>query len=173
MPTLNISQAKAAEMYRALGHCCAVSECAEKFKAFLGADFFDCRPEYPTWADLPDTVVRSLYRRGFNAMSNAALQMAYLIEVSYGGVITEEEWEDDSKLKWRITPTAKNYERNWGQRWKISSCSNRALNTLPSFHTKEQAEAFLRFNKPLLEMYYMLTPRSEDAVGGEQPKSED
>lgn len=79
----------------------------------------------------------------------ATLQIAKLIELSYGGMVSEEEWVDDSEEKYVITCSYKGeigFEYSLYDRFFIA------------FHTPEQREEFMSHesNRKLVEQYYMM-----------------
>lgn len=81
----------------------------------------------------------------------ALLKIHQLIEVGYGGNITNEEWEDTSTIKFVIDIYKYNIEFNF-----IITFYNYISHI--AFHTKEQAEEFLKYpeNIQLLKDYFMI-----------------
>lgn len=76
------------------------------------------------------------------------LKIHQLIEVGYGGNVTNEEWEEAFELKYVISCTAD----------KIFTVhATNCIHTI-AFHTKEQAEEFLKYpeNVQLLKDYFMI-----------------
>ncbi|MCH5167913.1 MAG: hypothetical protein J1F35_08550 [Erysipelotrichales bacterium] len=78
----------------------------------------------------------------------AMLKIAKLIELGYGGIVTEEEWENEDIRKFSIVRFKK----------KLSYAHGFAAYEFVSFHTPEQREKFLSYpeNKKLVEQYYMI-----------------
>lgn len=84
----------------------------------------------------------------------AELKIYLLIKFSYGGIITEEEWEDDSVQKYQIVRSEKKFE--------IIDCDVFYYKThsLLTFHTFDQAKEFLDYNESLVCKYLMFNPSS-------------
>lgn len=81
----------------------------------------------------------------------ALLKIHQLIEVGYGGNVTNEEWYNDLKPKFIIVEKSKEDFAN--------VCVRKQTHRTPiAFHTKEQAEEFLSYpeNIQLLKDYFML-----------------
>ena len=78
----------------------------------------------------------------------ALLKIHQLIEVGYGGNITKEEWEKAFELKYVISCTA-------DKSFPIHTTN--CIHTI-AFHTKEQAEEFLKYteNVELVKDYFMI-----------------
>ena len=78
----------------------------------------------------------------------ALLKIHQLIEVGYGGNVTNEEWENAFELKYVISCTA-------DKSFPIHATN--CIHTI-AFHTKEQAEEFLKYpeNIQLLKDYFMI-----------------
>lgn len=75
----------------------------------------------------------------------ATLKIAKLIELGYGGIVTNKEWKDDNN------------------KYAIEFCNNelvkrvtRYWNTFITFHTKEQRDEFFEHNEQLCKDYYMI-----------------
>ena len=80
----------------------------------------------------------------------ATLKIAKLIELGYGGMVSEEEWKDSNTLKHIVYCTTNN---------KLSIQSQYTpFKHFVAFHTKQQAEEFMSYesNRKLVEMYYCL-----------------
>lgn len=78
----------------------------------------------------------------------ALLKIHQLIEVGYGGNVTNEEWENAFELKYVISCTV-------DKSFPIHATN--CIHTI-AFHTKEQAEEFLKYteNVQLLKDYFMI-----------------
>ena len=77
----------------------------------------------------------------------ALLKIHQLINVGYGGNVTNEEWKNIDKYKYIISAT-------FHVESKIHFCSKNHI----AFHTKEQAKEFLKYpeNIQLLKDYFMI-----------------
>lgn len=81
----------------------------------------------------------------------ALLKIHQLIEVGYGGNITNEEWKNTTKSKWYFVP-------NVADLFDVKYSQNYNMKRNIAFHTKEQAEEFLLYpeNVELLKDYFMI-----------------
>lgn len=79
------------------------------------------------------------------AKSMLAMAMISQLMPYYGGVITDEEWKDDSKFKYTIG------------RFK-DELKGLSFNTyyFLAFHTSEQRDNFLKYNERLVKDYLMI-----------------
>lgn len=79
------------------------------------------------------------------AKSMLAMAMISQLMPYYGGTITDEEWKDDSKIKYTIG------------RFKYA-LEGLSFNTyyFLAFHTKEQRDDFLKYNERLVKDYLMI-----------------
>ena len=84
----------------------------------------------------------------------ALLKIHQLIEVGYGGNVTNEEWLDNEIEKFIITLNISNYS----YQFTIVKHTTSAYFNYIAFHTKEQAEEFLKYpeNVQLLKDYFMI-----------------
>lgn len=85
----------------------------------------------------------------------ALLKIHQLIELSYGGNITNEEWLDrytNLTTKWVIVSNDDNGD------FLVIETQNNHMRTNPAFHTQEQAEEFLTHpeNIQLLKDYFII-----------------
>lgn len=82
----------------------------------------------------------------------ATLEISKLIELGYGGMITDEEWEDISITKYVIEPTSNNNKKF------IIIAKAGTYHNFISFHTLQQAEKFMSYpeNVGLVKQYYMI-----------------
>ena len=78
----------------------------------------------------------------------ALLKIHQLIEIGYGGNITNEEWKEHTKIKYTIDLKDK----------KLICSYTYLFKSHIAFHTKEQAEEFLKYseNVQLLKDYFMI-----------------
>lgn len=78
----------------------------------------------------------------------AFLKIHQLIEIGYGGNITDEEWKEHTKTKYTIDLKDKKLICSYTYHFKSHI----------AFHTKEQAEEFLSYieNVQLLKDYFMI-----------------
>ena len=79
----------------------------------------------------------------------ATLKIAKLLNLGYGGMVTEEEWKNDRITKYCLQWT---YGRGW-------TCYNSSsVKSFPAFHTFEQRAEFMSHpeNVELVKQYYML-----------------
>lgn len=81
----------------------------------------------------------------------ALLKIHQLIEMGYGGNITNEEWKNTTKLKWYFVP-------NVADLFDVMCSKNYNKKRNIAFHTKEQAKEFLKYheNFQLLKDYFMI-----------------
>lgn len=82
--------------------------------------------------------------------NEACTKIAKLIELSYGGMVSEEEMKDASIDIYNIYPDEK--------KQLIIGCLNTRLYDFICFHTRQQAEEFVSHesNIKLVEQYYMM-----------------
>lgn len=85
----------------------------------------------------------------------ALLKIHQLIEVGYGGNVTNDEWLDrytNNTVKYVIISNDDNGN------FLVIETQNNHMRTNPAFHTKEQAEEFLKYpeNVQLLKDYFMI-----------------
>ena len=140
---------------------------ADELEIIFGKDNLNPKPQIKTWEDYEKTLSKDhidnikesfgdicLLPRmsmGGNPIVKkmiATYQIFVLIELGYGGMITDEEWANDSVYKYVITP-ANNDE--------LCFSMHQYTRTLIAFHTIEQRDEFYRNNKQLCKDYYMIT----------------
>ena len=83
----------------------------------------------------------------------ATAKIAKLIELGYGGIITDEEWNDKSIYKYALS-----YHTTVcsdGTHWAFHNI-NRGTKYFIAFHAPEQRDAFLKYNEQLCKDYYMV-----------------
>ena len=81
----------------------------------------------------------------------ATLKIAKLIDLGYGGMVSEEEWKDGHLRVYTILPTEFEGE------FEIAN-TNFPYRAFLSFHTQQQAEEFISHesNKILVRQYYLM-----------------
>lgn len=86
----------------------------------------------------------------------ALLKIYQLIEVGYGGNVTNDEWDDTDMKKWYITPNVLYFFNE--EIFDIVYAWNRSYKRVIAFHTGEQAKEFLKYpeNVQLLKDYFMI-----------------
>lgn len=86
----------------------------------------------------------------------ATYQIQHLIELGYGGVVTEEEWEDDNVAKYAISTCIINDKMLNIKKVDIYSYNSEKY--FIAFHTSEQREEFMSYseNVKLVKQYYRL-----------------
>lgn len=122
------------------------------------------KPKIPkTWSELEKLSICDSYILGkgigevdFTSVGNtpieksvlALLKIHQLIEIGYGGNITNEEWKEHTKIKYTIDLKDKKLICSYTYHFKSHI----------AFHTKEQAEEFLKYseNVQLLKDYFMI-----------------
>lgn len=130
----------------------------------FGKENLTPKPQIKTWYDVEkqgyyaedewvanEKVDAIVYKGSFSSQIIkkviATFKIAKLIDLGYGGLITNEEWSD-STYKWHIVyDTQQNkYKVFWETVYKDPL----------SFHTEEQAIEFLKNNRDLLDDYNMI-----------------
>lgn len=95
-----------------------------------------------------------VYKNNRNITNSALalLKINQLIEVGYGGNITNEEWVAQGCRKWVIVS-----DSNDGN-FIVVTTRDSYMRKNPAFHTEEQAEEFLKYpeNIQLLKDYFMI-----------------
>lgn len=83
--------------------------------------------------------------------AKSALAMAQISQIMandkrFGGVVTDEEWEDKNKVKWCLQRFRSEIEQDkWSGQYRFLA-----------FHTSEQRELFLKENEDLVKDYLMI-----------------
>lgn len=82
----------------------------------------------------------------------AIYKISKLIELGYGGMVTEKEWKDDTVRKECIVPC------DVIDGLKLTTHYYPSDKRFIAFHTKEQAEEFVYYseNEQLIQQYYMI-----------------
>lgn len=98
---------------------------------------------------------KNIARTEAHCQSMLAMAQISQLKPFYGGDITKEELSNDESYKYGIY---------WSARYKkfcIGKYSE-VLSTLITFHTKEQAERFIKHNKDLLRDYFMINIKNKE-----------
>lgn len=84
----------------------------------------------------------------YHQKAEATLKLAILIDLGYGGVITEEEWKDDKTSKYCIERTDN----------ELVYAEYSTIYYFIAFHTSEQRKEFMSHgsNRKLVEQFYMI-----------------
>lgn len=77
----------------------------------------------------------------------ATFKIPKLIEVGYGGIVTDEEWKYPNKSIYIIAA--------WDNKLQTAETTEEA-NDFIAFHTEEQRDRFLQYNEQLCKDYFML-----------------
>lgn len=134
----------------------------EEYEELFGKENLQPEPKIKTWKDMKEEYMlradagasyiidmdKKFYSEKLALKALATLQIAKLIELGYGGMITDEEWKNEDIRKFSIIRFEK--ELSYGE--------GRSVYEFISFHTPEQREKFLSYpeNKKLVEQYYMI-----------------
>lgn len=136
----------------------------KEFESIFGKEALQPEPKIKTWKDMKEEYMlradagtsyiidmdKKFYSEKLALKSLATLQIAKLIEIGYGGMITDEEWKNVEFKKYGIICRPYNKELFIKDIWN-EQC-------FISFHTKQQAEEFMSYpeNVKLVEQYYMI-----------------
>lgn len=137
---------------------CHVSE----LEAIFGKENLQPEPKIRTWKDVCKQVewdINSWLSKIENAWIGypiarkmiATAKIAKLIELGYGGIVTEEEWKEEYKSKWVI-----NCAMCGETRFEILEMFEDKF--FIAFHEESQAEEFMSYpeNRALVEQYNMI-----------------
>ena len=109
----------------------------------------ECKKDVSLMAETLDYVSAEVYGKIL-----ATYKIAKLIELGYGGIVTEEEWTNDKIEKYYIVPTIN------GKNKEIEVINSFAYEDkhFISFHTKQQAKEFMSHSKniDLVYNYYII-----------------
>lgn len=122
----------------------------------FGEENLQPEPKIKTWEDvqaiLPNhfvmSVTNEITEKLFDKMT-ATYKISKLIELGYGGMVTEEEWENDDITKYCLQWS---YSRGW-------ICYNSpSTKSFLAFHTSQQRKEFMSHesNRKLAEQYCMV-----------------
>lgn len=112
----------------------------------------DVKEEYMLRADTRTSYIidmdKKCYSEKLVLKALATIQIAKLIELGYGGVVTEEEWKDHTNFKYCV-------EREDNE---LTYTHNKIGYSFIAFHTPEQREEFMSYpkNLQLIKDYYMI-----------------
>lgn len=126
----------------------------------FGKENLNPKPPIKTWDDIekyyPDLnralndLLDSLINYDVDAtLGNkiaATFKIYHLVELGYGGIIADEEWDRISTPKFTIEGRIK----------ELDCDITHGLRKLLAFHTREQRDKFLRNNEQLCKDYYMM-----------------
>lgn len=140
----------------------------KEYERLFGKENLQPKPNIKTWKDLekehleyfkshntpsPMFISSQELRDKLLNKSIATYKIATLIELGYGGIITDEEWEE------RINEGTGFYTIVYSPLYKsfhkrVESCNKQFI----AFHTSKQAEEFMSYpeNVKLLEQYNMI-----------------
>lgn len=94
--------------------------------------------------NIPDSLMRKI---------SATYEISRLIETEYGGMITDEEWEDDTTEKYTIQRVGESI---------LAYFISFEYYEFVAFRTEEQREAFMSKHEDLLRDYYMINKKEEN-----------
>lgn len=130
------------------------------YEDLFGEHNLNPKPQIKTWEDLkeihPELAIElanmdCAVGKIFHKMS-ATLKIYKLIDLFYGGMVSEEEWWNDNTLKYYIKCNPHKSESS------IECTYHASVKYFIAFHTQQQAEEFMSYksNKRLVEQYYMM-----------------
>lgn len=142
---------------------CASSEKQSLINVF-GKENLQPEPEIKTWKDIEEyytnvdielgEATKSLYKYSQCPIQLlrkciATLKITKLIELGYGGIVTDEEWENKDITKYCVQYT---YRKGF------TYYNSSSVKAFLAFHTFEQREKFMSYpeNRELVEQYYMM-----------------
>lgn len=96
------------------------------------------------YLNIPDCLKRKIY---------ATYKISQLIETEYGGMITDEEWEDDTTEKYTIQRVGES---------TLAYYISFEQYEFVAFRTEEQREDFMTKHEDLLRDYYMINKKEEN-----------
>ena len=153
-----------------LAHAHEYAEKCEWLEDYFGKENLQPEPKIKTWKDVKDKS-DSAFQTSLNLkyacdgnMDNklsmkikATYKIAKIIELGYGGVITDEEWEDNTCIKYYVVLEI-NKGRNRIKEPSIHCDYEADEKHFIAFHTEQQAEEFMSYpeNVKLVEQYYMI-----------------
>lgn len=124
----------------------------------FGYDNLNPKPQIKTWGDIEknssipldyifDKIGQATwYGEKVCKKAIATLKIAKLIEEGYGGIITDEEWKESLIKKYTIEPDM-----------GVLNCyTKHTMKAFIAFHTEEQRDEFLKYNKQLCKDYFMM-----------------
>lgn len=127
-----------------------------ELELIFGKENLSQKPQIKTWDDVVkqydiavniDPVTCQHFDGKIIDRAIATFKIAKLIELGYGGMITDDEWDDTTKEKFII------YQYENGLHYAESfGCVKEIL----SFHTKGNRDEFLKYNVQLCKDYYMI-----------------
>lgn len=114
----------------------------------IGSDVFDNYVLTRSSAKCSDIILKKL---------EATYRIYKLIELGYGGMVTDEEWKDNYLIKYFIIIEI-NKGKNKNMEPSIQCDYATDEKRFIAFHTKQQVEEFMSYesNRKLIEQYYMI-----------------
>lgn len=106
-----------------------------------------------TYVELEDFLINKDMDNKLRNKILATYQIQQLINLSYGGMVSEEEWNDCNIPKYSLLP------REWmGKDFDVVEVYCKQQMNFISFHTKQQSEEFMSYesNRRLVEQYFMM-----------------
>lgn len=112
---------------------------------------------YSSWGKLGADITATRPSEKIINKCIATLKIAKLFEFGYGGMVSNEEWEDNTCLKYYIVLEI-NKGRDRVMKPSIQCNYEADEKHFIAFHTKQQAEEFMSYNdnRKLIEQYYMI-----------------
>ena len=136
----------------------------EDLEKLYGTHNLNPEPQIKTWEDVEEyyknevstTETFHIYfaygiEKGIDDKCFAMLKIAKLIELGYGGMVSEEEWKDESLQKWCVIVDYKDPT-------KLANYMTDCYYQFIAFHTPEQREEFMSHesNRQLVKQYYLM-----------------
>lgn len=133
-----------------------------QLEIFFGKENLQPENKIKTWEDVEkikdsyksmvDYLLKFSNDIKLNKKLAATFQIKLLIELGYGGMVTEEEWKNDTIRKESIVPC------DVRDGFKFVTCYYLSNKNFIAFHNIEQAEEFMSYpeNRKLVEQYYMI-----------------
>lgn len=138
----------------------------KRLEEIFGKENLKCKPPIKTWEDYEKILSEDALANINNTLDNiahlpridfnrsnpiykkmvATYKIARLIELSYGGMITEEEWENPEKAKYILVE----------RKGIIVDDITYTYRNFIAFHTKEQLGEFFKNNYQLCKEYYLM-----------------
>lgn len=134
-------------------------------KKIFGEENLLHKPNIKTWKDVKDksdSAFQTSLNLNYACDGNmddklsmkikATYKISKLIELGYGGIVTEEECKENGA--WQIIP----YRENYDEKFKLKIVMDFQQKSFISFHNEEQAKEFMSYpgNRILIEQYYMI-----------------
>lgn len=150
------------EFFKETEHPLNAENIITSYETLFGKENLQPKPKIRTWEDIEkllpedgfcvDKFEKFADNPKITLKCRATLKIAKLIELGYGGMVTEEEWKDHTTDKYSI---------GWDEEDNCPllkyHCSRNYVDFI-SFHTKQQAEEFMSYseNVELVKQYNMI-----------------